>query len=377
MKKRKKIKRGLRPSVRVIGGWNGDGDNRREFIQAIKEILWPVIKTNVKIRIPHQYHHRPIRNLNFHIFIWSSPLKFFEYQSDIYRRERPPEKIWGSYVNCKDLAYMPSGLGKSFIDEASGYAVAELINGNNLYIHHDLVERGSYEEIAIFRELLRRVVDELLFHKKPDDKPLRKSLTTQMLISSMGDFGQSDLEQSVSRLDTDLRDLRTRLAKTIRDLQEKRTLLSLIKSGKHKTDRIEMMTKEYEDIISLPKVEEVLATKSYLKVFTKTIFCKDPDHPRHVYEIGKFLIRIPLDLTDKNGIRLINLTRFNGNMAPHVDSDGTPCLGNMEEAFPELLANCEFSVLTDMCIQFLEAYNSGNFQDIENWPRAKRGGGNE
>jgi len=111
-----------------------------------------------------------------------------------------------------------------------------------------------------------------------------------------------------------------------------------------------------------------VSTEGVIEVYTDTLYCK---HPKTsvVHEIGKFKIIISNDKTEPTWI---NLTRqVDGYMAPHIDSDGEACLGNMEEVFPELIANYEYSIVIQLAIQFVESVNiNGTYVDPNKFPKA-------
>ena len=58
--------------------------------------------------------------------------------------------------------------------------------------------------------------------------------------------------------------------------------------------------------------------------------------------------------------------------APHVFHNGRPCLGNMTEVIPELVANYEFAALAMVAIQFIESVNVNDSagMHINKWPVA-------
>jgi hypothetical protein len=163
------------PDHTVIAAYEWNGYQRELFVQTAKRILLPVVKKDIVISIPHGDHALPANDGKFHIFIWSTPTG--EQTSMV------PTFIWGIPVNCRDTGMAYCGSGLNIVDSATDWSVAELI-GDNLYVHHDLVHRGTPEEIQIFERLLQEVVT--ILNSSPEERAARMRYQTRV------EFGNSE-----------------------------------------------------------------------------------------------------------------------------------------------------------------------------------------
>jgi len=137
---------------------------------------------------------------------------------------------------------------------------------------------------------------------------------------------------------------------------------------------------EFDKILEIPKITKVEVDASgKLYAYTTTIYCTNPE-TKIEHEIGAFCIEIDANEEDyDNALRMKNLTRTvngydPGMHAPHVFSEGHPCLGSIEDVVPDLLSNYEYAALIMVVIQFLESVNPNDDagQHITEWPRSYR-----
>lgn len=130
---------------------------------------------------------------------------------------------------------------------------------------------------------------------------------------------------------------------------------------------------EFDKLLQVPKVKRVEAKEGKVIVYTDVLFCADPRTGKR-HEIGAFRIELSVD----SGMpRWFNLTRkvrgYRANqMAPHIWEDGTACLGNTAEVFPELMGSYEFAAAAMVAIQFVESVNTDDAagKNVSNWPEA-------
>jgi len=131
---------------------------------------------------------------------------------------------------------------------------------------------------------------------------------------------------------------------------------------------------ELERLRALPRVTDVQVIKGAVLVYTDTLYGLSPTTGRR-HELGQFLIYIHMDGRG-GGVRWFNSSRrLNGvrpNMnAPNVYEDGSCCTDEMNQTFLELIARCEFSVVAELAIQFVETVNDDQIgKHIESWPAA-------
>jgi hypothetical protein len=86
------------------------------------------------------------------------------------------------------------------------------------------------------------------------------------------------------------------------------------------------------------------------------------------YKMGKYKVII------QNGFVKINQPRnTNSVIHPHV-KDGIPCLGDLSQSIPKLLANYEYALVFDIIHKYLSSYNENSaYLKIDSWKNSKRG----
>lgn len=351
--------------------WNGD--NRNTFREITKRILFPVVKKNITISVPHGNTISPsTEDDHFHIWIWSSP--------NGEASGKVPEKIWRKSVACRDNGFLPSGQGISIEDEETGWVVAELV-GDNLYIHHDICHHGKDSEKEIFSIVLEKVVEELSISEKEREKREKEKVKRRLELQKTFYVKECSkrLEQTLQSVrekirngEENIKQLQKDIVHNIREVTFARRRLEQLQ----KNNGLEEYGLEFDKLKTVKGVKDVLVTDGVIKVFTNTLFCTDP-RTDILHDIGAFRIEIYTD-GSKNGVRWFNLNRqvygYNDRkmQAPHVFKDGHACMGNTEEIFPELIANYEFAAVAMVAIQFIESVNvddaAGKF--IDRWPKA-------
>ena len=356
--------------------WNGRESCADWLKEAITEMLLPLLKgRGVDIFVPHQNARGYDRDSkNFQIFIWSSPGT----DSMVY----PPAEVWGIEVSCRDKAFKALGTGEVFVDEATGYTVAELFDNNFLYIYHDLVDKGSDSERLLINELFKRVAEEFSLSKKEKAERVLRRIEEAKRRARLQYIAECNkrrtkiiavTEKNVKEGNEAILEIQQELIKKIRETQGQEQKLQQLKLSNILEEKF---GEEYDKLLSLPQIIRVAVDDNVLKVYTETLYCVDPRTNKN-HEIGEFEIKIPMD--GRGGVRWNNLTRrvdgYSSNqMAPHIWKDGDACLGNTKEIFPELIANYEFSIVALMAIQFVESVNVDDAagKHIHLWPEAKK-----
>lgn len=126
---------------------------------------------------------------------------------------------------------------------------------------------------------------------------------------------------------------------------------------------------EYEGLLKHPDIEKLEIVEKKILVYTKKVVIR---HDAVNYNIGKFTIEI--DTLGKSGaVRMMNQTRkIDGYSHPHINEEGIPCLGNIKEVIPHMIAGHKYAAVVSVCIQYLKSYeHSGDyrpFKSISNWP---------
>lgn len=354
--------------VKILS-WDGQGQDR--FKKTLTEILLPALQgKGVEVSVPHKKVVQPRETSDFQIFIWSSRSGSATLV--------PPQKIWGQEVACRDNSFSPTGEGVSFEDNLTGYSVGELI-ANTLYVHHDLVHEGCESELKIFRHLLQEVVAELTLStaekvereaKRAEEAAKRNREAYILECHKRFEKTLNGTKDAIKQGHDRIAQLQQELVRAIRETQGKELKLEQLQSAQ--CDQIERYGVEYDRLLTVKKVKSVRISDGEVKVFTDTLFCTDPRSDL-CHEIGAFEIRIPTN--GSGGVRWFNLTRRvdgykDQQSAPHIWSDGSACLGNTQEIFPELIASYEFATVAMVAIQFVESVNTDDSagKHIDRWP---------
>ncbi len=157
----------------------------------------------------------------------------------------------------------------------------------------------------------------------------------------------------------------------------------LVQLEKARPDAEEGYRKEFQKFLSVPDIKKIEAGDGVIKVFTNMIYIT---HEKVKYKIGEFRIEIFIN----GGLKFFNLTNegkgpgytkpngFNGADSynrhhPHVQGDGSPCLGTISSAVPQLIGEYQYSVVAILAIQYLKSVNADDSagQGIYWWPKAE------
>lgn len=352
-----------------VANWNGNQQD--SFVGVARELL-TFINKNVTFHVPHGEASLIYEDGGFHILIWTSPVGG--------QSRHVPEKIWGQNVDCRDNSFAPSGKGIVFRDDATGYEVAELVGGDNLFIHHDLCHKGTGAELEIFKKLISLLILELSATPEQKEQRARELAERKRQIareryiaecSKRFEKSLSDTRRGISEGKVWITQTQKDLVKRIREVVGKEAKLEQmeVRRGDHE----KRYALEFEKLQQVPKILDVDVQDGVIRVFTDTLYCTDPRSGK-VHEIGRFRIDISTNGAS-DGVRWFNLTRQvnafkQGMQAPHVFPEGHACLGSLQEALPELIAGYEFSVVAMLAIQFVESVNTADSAGakINLWP---------
>lgn len=134
----------------------------------------------------------------------------------------------------------------------------------------------------------------------------------------------------------------------------------VLEAGKDQIIPKAALEKDLERIKKLSRISglKVYATGA-LKFKTDMIYSVNSKrNTRH--QIGEMQVSVDTSKAQyEEVLRIVNKTRqgYDGMQAPHVDSSGKLCLGNMTEMMPQLLGELDIPVLISMILQFLESAN--------------------
>jgi hypothetical protein len=194
---RKKLA-GSKQKIRVR---NWSSSDSAKYVRETKRILLPAVAGDIEL------YNAGGEEIDLARFKDNKNLTIFFYASFSGNRRtdnEPPPKIWG-HRRESDSYYFPySGKGIPFYDEKTGYVVAELVD-NYLFIHHNLNYYDTNNELAIYCELLKRVVssfkmprEKLLaeyreatrcqfFNWPPDEIDFYQKLINQTILTALGE----------------------------------------------------------------------------------------------------------------------------------------------------------------------------------------------
>jgi len=373
---------GLKVQANDTEGWHGRTRHREAFVKLTADILLPVVKKDIAISVPHgRARALPAEDGTFRIFIWSTPAS----DEGVEREYSPPERIWDIVTSCRDRGYDYSGRGINIVDEGRGYSVAELV-GDNLYIHHDLVNTGYGHELALYQRLLNEVVEVMKVQAlTPEERvEYQKQKSLKQLVETRALYiekctrrmrgTRDEIERVISRDRTTIADYQVALVNKIRSLQaNERRLVQLLADDTEDTSKY---GEEFDKLMAMEKVIGVTATDDRVDIFTDTLYC---EHEGELYDIGAFRIQV-----NNTGVNMFNLTRQvrqggedsgGGRMqAPHVNYRGEACTGNTGEIWPQLVASYEYAAIAMVAIQFLESVNYDDSwgSQIKYWPKVDK-----
>jgi hypothetical protein len=157
------------------------------------------------------------------------------------------------------------------------------------------------------------------------------------------------------------------LVKRLRDLEEKSKEYQLICADDQGT--LENKGVEFDKLMANPDVVDISISGNYVNVLTGPIYIK---HGDKVHDIGKFKIALAIN-PSQFIVKMHNLTRkIQGCDHPHIHDNGYPCLGNIQECLPQMVAARQFAAAISVCIQYLKSTNDGgHYAHINHWPLKK------
>ena len=122
---------------------------------------------------------------------------------------------------------------------------------------------------------------------------------------------------------------------------------------------------EYETLLATDHVKEVSVVDKTIHIFTDDIKI---EYNGNTFNMGRFKIDIFTDGSD-SGVKIFNLTKpQNGFQHPHIQKNGTCCLGNISDGVVKLLADYQYVILAQLLISYLQTYNSESaYVRLSNW----------
>lgn len=344
-------------------------DYASEILGLIEEIILPAVDRTVVVHIGggERPETTPIRDDHFHLWLWATP-------NGGRPANRWPATLFGTAVSRESM-YMPSGTGGVILDP-DHQPVAEFVE-QNLYVLGHCFTR-SFGREGVFKKILEASVAYMAMTPEQRAELNRRyqDFVNQQSRDQYVRACAQRAEVQRNKLRHDLEVYRQKIAEVTASLvdlyrrsRENERLITLVRPSTEAEHAA--YTEEFEKLLQVRGVQRVVVTEETIQVFTDIITCVDPRNNRR-HEIGAFRLTINLD-GQRNGLRFENLTRRIGSYdAPHVNN-GAPCLGNMQEQIPELLATFQFSILIMVALEFLESVNVNDAwgAQISQWPLAQ------
>ena len=323
-----------------------------ESVKAVLMRFSSKLDTSFVVSCPHGRNSQPHTGEDsIHIRFWSIPSNYTRNRVSI----GTAFGIGLSSAQCDGFAPTGSGIP---IDDDDGNVVAEIV-GNTIYVLFDLVHEP--ENVGpVMGEIMRRYTEiatltpeELEKHFEELSKR-QNNMVKRAYIRACGRRREARLRQfqdSIRAAESTINDFQRRLSVEVQRLRDHRAELKVLENMDDDTD----YGAEFDKLLEVPEVEKVDVTDK-ISVTTKKVVIT---HEGREFTMGRF--RIDFYLRDHIGVlRCHNLdTTFRGGdyYHPHIRSSGECCFGNMSEGIGQLIGEFQFSIATQMLIQFLHSYN--------------------
>lgn len=270
--------------------------------------------------------------------------------------------LFGLKVGCQDSIIPSSQLGIPILTDNFDEEIVGEIYQNNLYIYNDIVHICSGNDMKILQKIMEKC-HMLMNLSKEQLKEYLLTIVERQYVSVISDLLVKQIREKETSISNN-----ENLAKG--HLDEYENCINRARTSRDELDYLreklkslspDVMKKEVESIGNLEHVESVTFNADELVVKTDLLCCAHPE-TGVVYEIGEFLITIPLKRSVTE-ITWTNLTRkVNGitktQHAPHVFNEtGTACLGSAQPIMADLKSKFELRALIAICIQFIESVN--------------------
>ena len=305
------------------------------------------------------------------IYFWAIPPEVQEsfHYGDIHIAYGLPIKS-----DCQSSAFVLS-YDKTLTDgsrivDPEGETLA-LIFGKTLYVLFDLPHWDYGENNAV--EIMKRILEDynlFLSNAARFDMVMRRRIESgpeARFVQIYKDALTQDVDYESEELKSMFVSKKLQLLSTIRD---RKTLLN-----KKSDTPVEIDDAKIEAVF---KGLEKLSVTGKIRVVGNEVFVPvgqiDIEYDEVVYDIGEFDVAIDMV---KHDVKCFNRTRIVGSdHHPHVNEDGSCCLGDASYGMDLFLKSMELEVVVLMMIQFLKSYNDDNYyEEIDSWPEkeVKRG----
>lgn len=333
-----------------------EGDNWQGMAYVVTRTLSQVLKRKILFDVPHGHAAECTDRGAFQIYVWSTP-------RSSSRAHTPPEEIWGYPVNCRDSSFQPTGQTPSSVIIRDGaWAVAEMLP-NALYIHHDLVHRGTSNELKIMLKLLTEVAR---FVGDPAEYEAFVQRAREAHAKEQREIFTCLVEKSIperSKRHEELVSLTKEKIDRVRGelVTAERELFGLQQSL---LDPKEVARRFEEELLKLQQGKVALVQDLFfrahrggiprLHALTEEITSVNPSTGK-THLLGQYEIIFDLERAQT---RFLNRDRRpEGVHGPHLDNDGSPCFGNIADDMAGYIGHFEIEAALALAIAFLQSPN--------------------
>jgi hypothetical protein len=289
------------------------------------------------------------------------------YNARTSRTVKLPETVFGVAVPFRPMGY-PAVTSEHVLNITDGETVIAQYYPSG-------VGGGQYEDVKLlnilfpinwnsvpqFQQLLARIIDQLTRLTTTSGNVLDLDQLVRIKMATTRQT-QRHLERATSQLESRVQSLASEYYAAGKELNDKKAQLTVYKAGIADPSVFkETAGRELEMIKAIPAITKMTVDSSGKKVVfnTEELHCLNPK-TKKTHIIGRFRITINMEANGlDDAITWRNLDRRGSDQhhAPHVNSSGRACLGNMTEMLPEVLASGDIGVIALLAIQFIQSVN--------------------
>ncbi|HNN62720.1 MAG TPA: hypothetical protein PKH78_06745 [Candidatus Obscuribacter sp.] len=278
-----------------------------------------------------------------------------------------PDFCWGMPLPAnKPILHCISPHGLPIYDDR-GIAVGELV-GQQLFAYPEFMHYGTAQECLLWANFLLAAREVMEASRLCPDNQSREDYLAGLYGKSLNahyqHLGNSVSGQSQAALDKSTEAAFGDFARQLRQTVAAQKEMLKIEQAPYLD-----LGAEFDSLVSISKVVGVRVMEDRLIVNTTDLFCTDP-RTKIVHWIGPFEITISTNkITWLNKAEHAQSLKMN---APHVNSSGEACMGNMKDVFSTLITQRQFAACVEAAIAFVEAVNVDDTwgKNINNWPVA-------
>jgi len=225
---------------------------------------------------------------------------------------------------------------------------------------------------TVYRGVYMATVDESFKSKLKDKRQEMRQKYIEIASGLRSKKAVEHLKHAIHDQEARIHAIQIDLVNNLRNLEGKNREYKVICEGDQGIT--ENKGVEFDKLMANPDIVRIFIDDNYFTVWTRPIYIK---YNNKIYDVGEFKIVLAINPTEFI-VKMRNLTRkIKGYAHPHIRNNGRPCLGNIQECLPQMIAARQFAAAIFVCIQYLKSVNdSGYYVNIHNWPlkMAKRRG---